>query len=194
MAEIIQNIDTWLFRLCNRGIANPLFDVIMPFITNSDNWILLFILVFVYLFMKGGRKGIICGVTLIIAIIISDQLSSSVLKEMFGRVRPCSSLHDVRLLVGCGAGKSFPSSHAVNVFNSFVILSYYYREYKWHFFTVAAAIAFSRVYVGVHYPFDIIGGAIIGAAIGGIMVSIPIIAEKLYLKVNNHKRHGKSDI
>jgi undecaprenyl-diphosphatase len=142
----------------------------MPFITNHNHWILLYILVVVSLLWKGGKKGRICVLLLFIIIALSDQISSSLIKEAVGRIRPCHVFSDINLLVPCGGGKSFPSSHAVNNFSAALVLSYFYREYKWIFFSIATLMAFSRVYVGVHYPFDVICGAIIG-----LLISFSII-------------------
>ena len=136
MLEIIQTIDTWLFHLINGGTANKLFDKFMPFITNNQHWILVYVILFVWLFWKGGKAGRICAAVLIITIIISDQVSSSIIKNYVGRLRPCHVLSDVRLLVPCGGGKSFPSSHAVNTFAAATVLTRYYRKYIWLFFGI----------------------------------------------------------
>jgi|DewCreStandDraft_4_1066084.scaffolds.fasta_scaffold00573_1 undecaprenyl-diphosphatase len=166
MLEFLINIDTAVFYFFNKTIANPIFDKVFPFITNLDSWLILYIFFIVWMLWKGGTAGRICFVTLIIGIILSDQISSSFIKELIGRPRPCHILSDINLLVPCGPGKSLPSSHAVNMFASAVILSHYYKQHRWIFFTIAGLVAFSRVYIGVHYPFDVISGAVIGACIG----------------------------
>lgn len=150
----------------------------MPFITTNNHWILVYILVVISLLWKGGKKGKICVLMLFIIITLSDQISSSLIKEAVGRIRPCHVLSDINLLVPCGGGKSFPSSHAVNNFAAALTLSHFYREYKWVFFSIAAFIAFSRVYVGVHYPLDIISGAVLG-----LLISFCIIL--LYTRLSN---------
>lgn len=188
MAEFFQNIDVFLFKIINSSLANPLFDKIMPFITERDSWILIYVLLIIALIWKGGRKGIICLIFLLIGIAITDQVSSKLLKGLFERLRPCFTLENVRLLVDCGPGKSFPSSHAANNFFLATILAYFYNEYKYILFIIAAAIAFSRVYVGVHYPFDITGGAVLGVLIGYAMALLAKLAlEKFALKKNELK-------
>jgi undecaprenyl-diphosphatase len=182
MFEFIQTIDTWLFHLINGGIANPLFDKIMPFITENQHWLLVYIILFVWLLWKGGKTGRICAAVLIITIIISDQVSSSIIKDYVARLRPCHVLSDVRLLVPCGSGKSFPSSHAVNTFAAAVVLSHYYRKYIWLLFGIAATISFSRIYVGVHYPFDVIGGACFGLLVGYFVAFLSAKSEKFFQK------------
>jgi undecaprenyl-diphosphatase len=166
MPEGIYNIDKWLFHLLNTSIANSLFDAAMPYITSINNWWLVYFFLFGWLLWKGGMSGRICALTLIITILISDQLNSFIIKEIFERLRPCANLEHVRLLVPCPGGHSFPSSHATNNFAAAIVLSKYFPYYKWLYFSIAALIAFSRVYIGVHYPSDIIGGAFLGLIIG----------------------------
>lgn len=179
MLDFIINTDTWFFYLLNKEIANPVFDAIFPFITDIKNWYLLYLIAFGWLLFKGGKEGRICAGMLVVTIIISDQISSHLVKELVGRPRPCHTLLDIRLLVGCGGGKSFPSSHAVNNFAAAVICSYFYRKNIRLFVTAAALMAFSRVYVGVHYPLDIYVGSFVGVAVSALII---IAYEKLIKK------------
>ncbi len=170
--EIIQSIDLWLFHFFNSTIANLIFDKLMPFITDQKNWNLVYIFLIGWLLWKGGTTGRICAIALLIGVGISNEISSHFLKNLFERPRPCHSLENLRLLVDCGPGKSFPSSHAVNNFVMAGLLSYFYKEYKLVLFILAGMVAFSRVYIGVHYPFDIIGGALIGLFLAHIYIII----------------------
>lgn len=174
--ETLLSIDLQIFRFCNEMIANPILDFLMPLITKEKHLVPVYIVGMILLLWKGGRTGRIVVFTLIITAIVSDQISSNFLKKLIGRPRPCHELLDLRLLINCGSGKSFPSSHAVNNFAAAMVLGWHYRKQAWIFFTIAAMVAFSRVYCGVHYPLDITGGAIIGTAIGYSMV---LLKEKL---------------
>ncbi len=78
----------------------------------------------------------------------------------------------MHLLVDCGPGKSFPSSHAVNNFALAVLFSHYYRPWTWAFFTWAGLVAFSRVAVGVHFPLDAAGGALIGTLLAAGVIRL----------------------
>ncbi len=175
MIDFLYSIDVTVFFFINHTIANPVFDWLLPFITdfNKNKLILSIILVFtLYILWKGGRTGRITIAILVLTIIVSDQLNSSILKNIFGRIRPCRALDGVRMLVDCGGGLSFPSSHAVNNFAGAAVISHFYKSQKWYWFSFASLVAFSRPYVGVHYPSDIIVGGVLGFCIGIIFVKI----------------------
>lgn len=186
MPEFLQNIDTVIFYWINHGWSNSFFDRLMPFITEVDSWILIYLLGFYILFFKTGKTGRIAGIALILTIVATDQLNSSVIKELAGRLRPCHSLPDVNLLVGCGGGKSFPSSHAANNFAAATVITYFFRKNYIFFYSVAGLVALSRVYVGVHYPVDITAGAAVGL-IAGFCISY--LVEKSFEFVPKYRTH-----
>ncbi len=167
MVEFLYSIDKAVFFFINRTISNPVLDWLMPFLTDLNKHkltIVIVVILWLWLMIRGGKTGRTAGILLVLSIIVSDQFSSSVLKNLIGRLRPCHVLQGVRLLVDCGSGFSFPSSHAVNNFAGATILSHYYGKYAWGWFSLASLIALSRPYIGVHYPSDIAGGAVIGWA------------------------------
>jgi undecaprenyl-diphosphatase len=92
-------------------------------------------------------------------------------KPLIERPRPCHIVNgvqvvqNVHLIVGCGGGKSFPSSHAVNNFAMATMFALFYPRWKYALWAWAALIALSRVFVGVHFPSDILGGAVIGSVV-----------------------------
>jgi len=179
--DFLLSIDISLFYFINHTLSNPLFDKFFPFITDPKNWFIAYTILYLILIIKGGRRGRIAAVVLIFLVAVSDQLSSSLLKNLFERVRPCNVLPDVRLLVGCTGSFSFPSSHAVNNFSVAIFFSRIYSKYKVAFITVASLVALSRPYVGVHYPSDVVGGAIIGSVVGYLFAWIVLqIDEKFY--------------
>lgn len=192
LGEFLYRIDVAVFRFLNETIANPFFDVLMPFVTDLNRQpvvLALLAALLIWLAVKGGRTGRVAIVLLMVTIIISDQLNSSVFKYVFTRIRPCHVLSDVHLLVGCGSGYSFPSSHAVNNVAGATILSYFYRKWTWAFLSFSGLVAFSRISVGVHYPSDVIAGAAVGALIGAavLMLYLRILKEwnKRQQKVEN---------
>lgn len=151
--ETILIFDRSLFWLLNIKLANPFFDLLMPFITNFDNFKIPVILLWLSLIIFGKRKERVTAGLLILVLTICDQLNSHLLKGIFGRIRPCHELEGVRLLVSCGSGLSFPSSHAANIFATTSFFSYKYRRFTLPLLIWAALVAYSRVYVGVHYRF-----------------------------------------
>lgn len=166
MLDPIIEFDIWLFYLINGAGKNPVFDAILPFLTEFSNFEIPLAIAWVLLMVFGGRKGRITGLVLAVTLVITDQVSSHVIKPLIQRERPCVALSDVRLLAGVKTSWSFPSSHAANIFGSATVLSQAYKRLAVAWFVVAAAVAYSRVYIGVHYPLDVICGASLGLGFG----------------------------
>lgn len=166
------SIDLSIFRFFNSTIANPVFDLIFPFITKEQYLLPIYLILLLIGILKGGRKAWVFAIVLIIGVALSDPISSKLLKGWIERPRPCHTLDDIRLLIGCGAGKSWPSSHAFNNATAAFILAYFYPKFKYYAFSFAGLVAFSRVYVGVHYPFDIFSGFILGLLLGWIIIKL----------------------
>jgi undecaprenyl-diphosphatase len=175
----LEALDRTVFIFINRTLSNPVGDALWPLITDYDRlWPIrvLLIAAWLWLLVKGGRKGRTVALLVIPLVVLSDQLSSSVLKQLFDRARPCHTINgipivpEVRLLVGCGSGRSFPSSHAVNNFAVATLFTMHYRRWGWAFFTWASLVALSRVAIGVHYPSDILGGALFGVILALCLV------------------------
>lgn len=181
--ERFDEIDKWLFLLINTRLTNTFFDAVMPFLRESDIWIPFYLFLFVFVTYNFGLKAWPWIFFLAITVIISDQISSSFLKDFFNRTRPCRNEEltgIMRLLVVyCPKSGSFTSSHAANHFAIawflFHTLRSYLHKYVWLFFIWGGLIAYAQVYVGVHYPFDVIGGAALGCLIGAV-------TSKVYLK------------
>lgn len=134
----------------------------MPFITESNHWMLVYIILLGWLFIKGGAKGRVAVIMVLLLVTLTDQVNSFIIKDFFHRIRPCNALPDVHLLVNCTDAYSFTSSHAINNFGAATLLSYFYKNFRYALFTTASLVALSRVFVGVHYPFDIICGGLLG--------------------------------
>ncbi len=189
--DFLYSVDAALFTFLNQTTSNPLGDLLWPLITHYDRFLvvrILLLLVWLGLMIKGGPQGRRVALLLVPVLFAADQLSSSVLKELIGRTRPChaidgvSVVESVRLLVDCGPGKSFPSSHAVNNFAVATLFSYYYRKWTWAFVVWASLVALSRPAVGVHYPSDIVGGALIGTMIAIGIILLWLLVERKLLR------------
>jgi undecaprenyl-diphosphatase len=190
MLNFLNTIDTALFHFINGSLSNPVFDIVMPFLTdlNQQRIVLVFVAaLLIWMIIRGKLNVRLAAILLIVTIVVSDQLNSSVIKDLFQRSRPCRVLDNIHLLVGCGKGYSFPSSHAVNNFAGAILLAFFIPRAKWWFFGFAAVIAFSRVYVGVHYPSDVIGGGVIGLICGGCVILIFIGLENLWYRIISSK-------
>jgi undecaprenyl-diphosphatase len=190
MLDYLNVVDTAVFRFLNASLSNPVFDRVMPFLTDLNKQRIVLVIVatlLLWMIIRGNRSVRLAAILLIVTIIISDQLNSSVIKFWLLRQRPCRILQNVHLLVSCGSGYSFPSSHAVNNFAGALILAFFLPRAKWWFFGYAAIIAFSRVYVGVHYPFDVIGGGVIGLICGGCVLLVFLELENLWYWMNHRK-------
>lgn len=161
-----RTMDTRLFYAINHGLENGFFDWIMPIATNYETWILPGIALLVYLVYKNPRQGLLIIGAAVLAVAISDLINHRLLKEFFERVRPCNGLPDVHLISGCSGSLSFPSSHAVNSFTIAAVFGFYEKRLWLITAPGAALIAFSRVYVGVHYPADVVVGAMLGVGFG----------------------------
>jgi undecaprenyl-diphosphatase len=159
-------LDRDLFYLINHSWANPFFDVFFPWITKLKHFLPVLVPLILVLVTLGRRRGRLCVLTLGLSIAVSDPLTVRVLQPSFERVRPCVALSDTRLLVSRKKSPSFPSAHAVNVFAAAAVLWRFYRRSLWASLPLAVLVALSRVYVGVHYPLDILAGAILGWVVG----------------------------
>lgn len=177
MWQTLLKWDFFLFYLINIKGRNVLFDAILPFWRDEFFWMPLyfFAILFILLNFKQKATGILLFAA--ITILISDQ-TAGIIKEIVQRARPCNSpeWQDLmHLLVPCGRGKSFISAHATNHFAIAVYvgllipkINNYLKYLPMVLLIWAASIGYGQVYVGLHYPADIIAGAIIGTMIGTI--------------------------
>jgi undecaprenyl-diphosphatase len=170
LLEKIILLDTSLFYLLNVKASNALFDFIMPILTNLDYWRIPLVLFVLALAIFGKKRGRIAVVLLIFGITLSDQLCNSIIKPLVGRIRPCNVLENVHLLINCTQSFSFPSSHATNMFTGTILLSFIYRKWSVVLLIIATLVAYSRVYVGVHYPFDVLGGTALGILCARVII------------------------
>ncbi|MDP2208552.1 MAG: phosphatase PAP2 family protein [Bacteroidota bacterium] len=191
MLEYFIEVDKLLFIFINNYLANSFCDFLMPVLTDWDKTLVGRIIIFIavtLLVFKGGRKGRIVITLLIVTVAVSDQLNSSILKSLIERPRPCHVVEgtlvidQIRLLVHCGSGYSFPSSHATNYFAAATLISFFYSKTKWFFLALASSIAFSRVYIGVHFPADVFAGAFEGTLIAFIIFHSWLILNKKFFR------------
>ncbi|OIO17709.1 MAG: phosphatase PAP2 family protein [Ignavibacteria bacterium CG_4_8_14_3_um_filter_37_9] len=178
MIEALNQLDLFMFYFFNHTLSTGILDSFFSFITNVRYWFPVYIIALLYLVIKGGRKGRIAAVFVLLLVATTDQLGAKVIKELFQRLRPCNALPDVLTPLGCTGTFSFPSNHALNNFAVAFFFLWIYPKAKWYLITVASLIAISRVYLGLHYPSDILGGAVLGIGFGYFFSSLHTQTEK----------------
>ncbi len=188
----LNTLDSTLYHLINRGTANSVFDVLMPFLSSKG-----YLLIFPYaafMLWTASRQKESRNETMVLALwtiaisvvscLFSDWMANEV-KHVFNRVRPCHVLEGVRLLGACTNSASMPSGHATNSFAYAVPLFFMTRGYvrlRWRIYPLllAGLVAYSRPYVGVHYPGDIAIGAIFGSSIAAGIIWLFGYARRRY--------------
>jgi len=177
MLEKIEELDRQLFLFLN-GLHAEWLDVLMYWITYKYTWFPVYALLIAIVVIKYKWKGALIMVSVVAAVGLADQLTSGFMKPYFGRLRPChepdiSSI--INIVAGCGGRFGFASSHASTTFALatalWLLLKDWSRWFVWGFLW-AAIVAYSRVYVGVHYPADITVGAVGGMLCGWLVVQL----------------------
>lgn len=172
MEELI-NLDKALFLKINGTWTYPILDKLMPVLTDLHQhlWFIaglvpLLVAIWVFKFKVRALKTL---VLIVMAIALADAVSYRVVKPLVDRPRPEMSGIPVTMRTLPHSGKSFPSNHAANNFAAATILSFAHPPAAPLFFAVAFVIAYSRIYVGVHFPLDVLGGATLGVIISTLI-------------------------
>lgn len=174
--ETLLAYDYYLFYLINHQCHNAFLDYLMPFARDQYFWSPIYLFLLTYLFFNYPRRTawvVLLGA--IVTLILSDQISASLIKPLVDRLRPCKDpemASMVKLLIPCGSGRSFVSSHATNHFAIATFFSVLVAHYRFTLLALAwaALVAYGQVYVGVHYPSDVLCGALLGVGIAAITV------------------------
>ncbi len=172
--EFLEQIDQQLFLFLN-GFNSPFWDTVMYWISYKFTWVPLYLATLIYFIYKQRTKAILTIVMTVVVIAFADQISVNLFKNVFLRYRPCHNL-DIQNMIHlvnnkCGGQYGFVSSHAANAFGFAIFAALIIRNK----YTTAALIvwalvvSYSRIYLGVHYPADILGGAILGTGLAFIL-------------------------
>ncbi len=197
----IQSLDTQLLLFINHHLANPVFDILMPAL--SKQGYLLIIPFLLAVFGRGanqrnkeGKTYLAAAIWMFLIACAAAYLAGVVedwMKEAVARVRPCRVVEGIRLILSCPKSFSMPSGHAISSFAFAVPLFYLTREFivlfgRLYPLILAALIAFSRIYLGVHYPTDVLVGSIMGAGIGlALSVLYELIATEEFVRRKNRQ-------
>jgi membrane-associated phospholipid phosphatase len=170
----LEQWDQWLFIQINSRLSNPLLDAVLPYFRDAVFWAPLYLFILVFVIVNWGGKGWLWSLALVCTVALADMTSARLIKEFVQRPRPCwdpEFFTNVRLLLKhCNHSFSFTSNHAANHIGiaTFISLTLRPTFKKWVYliYVWALFVCYAQVYVGVHYPLDILGGAGVGTLAG----------------------------
>lgn len=174
MLEFLERLDASLLLFLN-GINSAFFDEVFWLITGKFSWLPMIGALLFCMFRRDWKSGLLTVVAIALTITLCDQISSSIIKDSVCRFRPTHN-PDIAGLVHVvndyrGGKYGFVSSHAANSFGVAMLLSLIFRNraFSWTIFSWAAILSYSRIYLGVHYPGDILCGGVLGILLGALV-------------------------
>ena len=179
----LDQIDRSILYFINNNLSNPIFDLFFTTITNEHLWAIPVLIGLMALIVRGGKRGKIAAVLVLIAASATDKTVVEIIKPAIGRLRPSHALGDtINLLVPKGGRYGFVSAHAANIFAGTTVLSYFYKQWKKPLLFLAFSVAVSRVYVGVHYPGDVLFGGLFGYGMAWVIITVWVFLKMRELK------------
>ncbi len=185
-----------MFRWVNESWSNSFLDKFFSFITDASHFYGLIIFLIVYWLMGKVRDRWLV-LSLFIGVLLSDQISSHVIKYLVERIRPCNALQGVLTPDGPSSSFSFPSSHASNMGSSMFLLSMAFKPWTPLFVIIAFLVGLSRIYLGLHYPSDVLSGYVLGLTLGYIVwcavekLKVQFSAKPQPIKKTAHSKNKK---
>ncbi len=179
MWQAIQQADRYWFQKINTDWTNSFLDSVFPWWRNQNTWLPLYLFLLLFVFMNFGWRIWKWVVTVALTVTLTDQFSSHLIKLWIQKPRPCQDplmMDHVRLLIGCPGNPGFTSSHATNHFGAACLFYFTLKPVlknwsNWWFFW-AATVSYAQIYVGIHYPLDVVGGTVFGSIIGSGMAAL----------------------
>lgn len=174
--EFLSQLDTQLLRWIITHLRGPWLDPVMDIASSTQLGVMLCLVGGVAVWLKGGRQGKILLLLLAAGLLTADPIAANPLKKLVGRARPFVTHPELDVRGGRGGKPSFPSSHATNSFLAATLIGFCYRRLRIPAFSAAAIVGLSRVYNGMHYPSDVLAGAVLGTAWAhGVIRALPFL-------------------
>lgn len=167
---LIQHLDNYILLLIKNNMNGYIIDKTMIIITSLGNGGAIWIVIAALLMLNQKYRKI--GFMTLVALLLSALLGDEILKNIVQRIRPSANIPAANLLISKPLTYSFPSGHAAASFAASGVLAKYFKKYGFVFFILASLIAFSRLYLYVHYPTDVLAGVILGLTCSKITIYI----------------------
>lgn len=187
--EYLLELDRGLFNLLNGILRADWLDAVAPYLRTPETWIPLYLFLIVFIIYRLRKLGFLIVLVAGMTVGLADYTSSSIVKPTVERLRPCKDPivnQYAVLLISCGSGYSFTSSHATNHFCLAVFLllvcGNIFGRWRWLLLAWAALVSYAQIYVGVHFPLDILGGALLGSGLAWLGSRLVAFLARRYLQ------------
>jgi undecaprenyl-diphosphatase len=178
--------DRGTFELVNKSFTSGFFDVFMPIITNFEFWLIPFGVLWLVFVIRSNRRGRLIALCCFLVVAATDQISASLIKPMVKRIRPCNEIPQTHFYAddqwittdkfGMTTYKpsyGFPSNHAANICGQAVYWGYFYPQITPALVLATITVGYSRVYMGYHYPSDVLAGYLVGLVVA-LLIAYPL--------------------